>query len=139
MTRKSDQLVAPAPAVVFATEAAGARIVAELKAKFEEAARYATSQGGMAVQRGEEIAQLEKEITEKQAWVIQKDGEKRQAEAEARAAQDIARGYADMLAAAGVRVPPPGGELSYTPDGNLDRFAAAHDELERSERSGGAS
>lgn len=132
MSRKTDQLVAPSPAVTFATEAAGARVVAEIKAKYDEAARYATSQGGMAVQRGEEIAQLEKEIAEKQAWVIQKDGEKRQAEQEARAAQDVARGYADVLALAGVRVPPLGGELSHDPDGNLTRLSAAHDELERS-------
>ena len=131
MSRKTDQLVAPSPAVVFATEQAGARIVTELKTKYQEAARHASSMGGMAVQRGEEIAQLEKEIAEKQAWVIQKDGEKRQAEAEAQAAQDVAQGYADMLAAAGVHLPPYGGELSHNPDAALRNLVAAHDELER--------
>jgi hypothetical protein len=132
MSRKTEQMPVVNTAVVFATEAAANRIVAELKAKYDEAARHASSMGGMSVQRGEEIAQLEKEIAEKQAWVIQKDGEKRQAEAEARAAQDVAKGYADMLAFAGVHVPPFGGELSHAPDGSLDRFDAAHNELERS-------
>lgn len=131
MTRKNDQLVTPSPSVVFATEQAAAHIVTELRTKYDAAAHHATSRGGHAVQLGEEIAQLEKEINERQAWVIQKDGEKRQAEQEARAAQDVAKGYADMLAVAGVHVPPPGGELSFTPDGNLERFTAAHDELER--------
>ncbi|MGA4989953.1 MULTISPECIES: hypothetical protein [Nonomuraea] len=131
MSRKTDQFPAPSPAVVFVTEHAAQRIVAELTAKYQEAARHATSMGGTAIQKGEEIAQLEKEIAEKQAWVIQKDGEKRQAEAEARAAQDVAKGYADMLAAAGVHIPPFGGELSHAPDGALERFDAAHADLER--------
>lgn len=130
MSRNTDQLVAPSPAVVFATEEAERYIVAELKAKYDAAANHASSRGGLAVQLGEEIAQLEKEINERQAWVIQKDGEKRQAEAEARAAQDVAKGYADMLAAAGVHIPPFGGELSHTPDRNIERLSAAHDELD---------
>lgn len=130
MNRKNDQLTAPSPAVVFATQDAAHRIVAEVTAKYEEAARYANAQGGLAIQLGEEITQLDKEISEKQVWVIQRDGEKRQAESEARAAQDVAKGYADMLAAAGVPVRPYNGELSHTPDRNLENLAAAHAELD---------
>lgn len=129
MARNTD--TAPHPAVVFATPEAGNRVVADLCAKYEEAARYASAKGGLAVQRGEEIAVLEQEINERQAWIIQKDGEKRQAEAEAQAARDVAQGYAAMLAAAGVHVPPHGGELSHNPDGNLRNLVAAHEELER--------
>lgn len=127
MNRKTDQLIAPSPLVVFATEQAEAHIVTELKTKYEAAAHHAASRGGHSIQLGEEIAQLEKEINERQAWVIQKDGEKRQAEAEARAAQDVAKGYADMLATAGVHVRPFGDELSHTPDRNIERLGEAHD------------
>ena len=129
MNRKNDQLQTPQPPVVFVTKEAADRIVADLRAKYEDAARYATAQGGLAVQLGEEISQLEREISEKQVWAIQRDGEKRTAEAEARAARDVAKGYADVLAAAGVHVPPPNGELSYDPDGNIERLGAAHAEL----------
>jgi hypothetical protein len=129
VTRKTD--TAPTPVITFATPEAGNRVVADLRAKYEEAARYASAKGGLAVQRGEEIAVLEQEINERQAWIIQKDGAKRQAEAEAQAARDVAQGYAAMLAAAGVHVPPHGGELSHNPDGNLRNLVAAHEELER--------
>jgi hypothetical protein len=132
MTRRTDQIATPLPPVVFATPEAGQRVVTEIRAKYDEAAHYATAQGGLSIQLGEEIAQLEKEISELQVRVIEKDGEKRTAENQARAAQDVANGYADMLAAAGVKVPPFGGEMSHAPDASLDRFGAAHDELERS-------
>ena len=132
MNRKADQISTPLPPVVFATPEAGQRVIAEISAKYDEAARYATAQGGLSVQLGDEIAQLEKEISELQVRTIEKDGEKRTAENQARAAQDVAKGYADLLSAAGVNVPPFGGEMSHAPDASLDRFAAAHDELERS-------
>lgn len=132
MSRKNDQTLVMAPPVVFATQEAGNRIVADLRARHHEAAQYAAAQGGMAVQLGEEITQLQNEVNEKLAWITQKEGEKRHAETEAQAARDVAKGYADVLAAAGVHVPPVGGELSHDPDGNLGRLVAAHDELERS-------
>jgi hypothetical protein len=135
MSRK-DQLTAPMPPVVFATQEAANRIVADIKAKYDEAAHYAAAQGGIALQLAEDIVQLEREIAdheqkinEKQVAVIEKDGEKRTAEMQAKAARDVAKGYADMLAAAGFNLPPYGGELSHNPDGNLRNLNAAHDEL----------
>ncbi|MGW4406568.1 hypothetical protein ACWEJ6_21240 [Nonomuraea sp. NPDC004702] len=130
MSRK-DQLTAPMPPVVFATQQAAEKVVGDLKSLFNQAAHHAESQGTLAVQKSEEIRVLQQEVNERMAWISQKQTELDQFEAESRAARDVARGYADMLAAAGVHVPPPGGEQSWDPDGNIARLGAAHDELER--------
>lgn len=137
MKAKNDQMVGPA--VVFATAEAEQRIAAEMRAKFDEAAQYAIAQGGMAVQLGEDLAQVEREIkdlerqlNERHVMASEKSGDKRQAELNARHCHDVAKGYADMLAAAGVQIPPYGGELSHNPDGALDRLDAAHEEHNRS-------
>lgn len=131
MKSKNDQVVA-GPAVVFATQHAADKVVGDLKALFSSAAHYAEQQGTQAIQKGEEIRQLQKEINERQAWVLQKKGEMDQLDNESRHARDTAKGYADLLAQAGVHIPPYGGELSHNPDAAIDRLGAAHEELNRS-------
>src|SRR5690606_35086458 len=69
VTRKTD--TAPTPVITFATPEAGNRVLADLRAKYEEAARYAAAKGGLAVQRGEEIAVLEGERSEEHTSELQ--------------------------------------------------------------------
>ncbi|MFE3452438.1 hypothetical protein ACFXJ8_26290 [Nonomuraea sp. NPDC059194] len=132
MSRK-DQLVAPAPVVVFPTQQAADRIIAGMKAAYDQAAKFARERGTLGIQKGEEIRQLQKEINERQAWLVQKEGEKDLLEAESRDARDVAKGYADLLAAAGIHLPPPNGELSLDPDTRIRNIEAAHDEQDAAE------
>lgn len=129
MSRKTDQLAPPSPPVVFVTQQAAEKVIGDLKALYTQAAHHAESQGTLGVQKREEIRVLQQEVNERMAWISQKQAELDMFEADSRAARDVARGYADMLAAAGVHVPPPGGEQSWDPDGNIARLGAAHDEL----------
>ena len=131
MTRNNkDQLVA-APVVVFATQDAADQIVTDLKARYEQAAHYAAARWTVATQKGEEIDQLQREVNERLAWIASKNTEKDQAELESQRGRDVAKGLADLLAVAGVPIPPYGGELSHNPDGAIRNLEAAHDELER--------
>jgi ElaB/YqjD/DUF883 family membrane-anchored ribosome-binding protein len=131
MSRK-DQLVAPAPpVVVFPTQQTADRVLASLKALYDQAAKYALERGTIAVQKAEEIRVLEAEVNERLAWIAQKTGERDQADADARDARDTAKVYADYLSMSGVHVPPPDGELSFNPDAKIRNIEAAHEELDR--------
>lgn len=131
MNRKQDQIVAPGPSVVFATEQAKEQIVADISNRYQQASHFAAARWTVATQKGEEIAQLQAEVNEKLAWIDQRTAEQRLAEGEAQNARDVAKGLADLLATAGVQIPPFGGELSHNPDGAIRNIGAAHDELER--------
>lgn len=131
MARNNDQLVAPAPTVVFATDQAKEQIVADLTTRYQQASHYAANRWGDAAKNREAVSALKTEISERMALIELRDTEMQQAEMDAQNGRDVAKGLADLLAVAGVQIPPYGGELSHNPEGAIRNFESAHDELDR--------
>ncbi|GIH70284.1 hypothetical protein [Sphaerimonospora thailandensis] len=137
--KPSDQLVASAPAVRFATDEAAQTVLGSLRSTYDNAVTFANQQAALADacqadmdKWAAEIEERKAWIEERKAWIEERDLEKRAALQQAQRGRDAAKGAADTLAVLGAPVPPANGELSHDPDGAWSRVDAAHDALNAS-------